>query len=143
MQYDVASKVIVEHGKEAILRRFLGIDPQEVELIEELPQETASLRRSDYSLRVKTAEGREEIILLEFQTRWNWDLPLRLLEYHARFRIRYRLPVMSVVILFHRKEDVQEKYEDGSVWFRYKVISLWRMEGEEVLKSGENSQKIA
>ena len=47
MRYDVATKVVVEHGKEAILKRLVGIEAVEAELIEELPQETVSLRRSD------------------------------------------------------------------------------------------------
>lgn len=117
MRYDVASKV-VEYGNEAILRRFLGIDPQEVELIEELPQETAGLRRSDYPLRVKVS-GVERIILLEFQTRWSWDLPLRLLEYYARFKMRYRLPVMGVVMIespaydIIKEEGIKEGIQQG------------------------------
>ncbi|HEX29678.1 TPA: hypothetical protein ENG04_06320, partial [Candidatus Poribacteria bacterium] len=71
MRYDVAAKVVVQHGKEALIRWFLQIDPEEIELMEELPQESASLRRSDFPLWVRTKDGREQIILLEFQTRWS------------------------------------------------------------------------
>lgn len=49
MQYDVASKVIIEVGKEAIIRRFLDIDPEEVLLMEQIQEETVSLKRSDFS----------------------------------------------------------------------------------------------
>ncbi|MFQ6042538.1 MAG: hypothetical protein ACE5PV_16915 [Candidatus Poribacteria bacterium] len=59
MQYDVAAKVVVEHGKEEILRSFLGIEPEHV--------------------------------VLEFQTRWKWDVPLRLLEYTTMNQIRIEL----------------------------------------------------
>jgi len=137
MRYDVATKVVVEHGKEAILRELVGIEAVEAELIEELPQETVSLRRSDYPLRVRDREGEERIVLLEFQTAWRWEVPLRLLEYQIRYKLRYRLPVMSVVLLFRRREDVTEEYEDESVRFRYKVIRLWQMDGDEVLRRKE------
>ena len=137
MRYDVATKVVVEHGKETILKRLVGIEAVEDELIEELPQETVSLRRSDYPLRVRDRDGREQIVLLEFQTAWRWEVPLRLLEYQIRYKLRYRLPVMSVVLLFRRREDVTEEYEDESIRFRYKVIRLWQMDGGEVLRRKE------
>jgi len=137
MQYDVAAKVVVQHGKEAILRWFLGIDPEEVELIEELPQESVSLRRSDFPLWVRTKDGREQIVLFEFQTRWEWEVPIRLLEYHARFLLKYRLPVLSVLILFRRREGIEGVYEDESVRFRYHLIRMWEIKAEEVLGVGE------
>ncbi|MDQ1326855.1 MAG: hypothetical protein QG641_135 [Candidatus Poribacteria bacterium] len=68
MQYDIASKVVISLGKEAILRRFFNMDTKTIELIEELPQETTSLRRSDYPLRVTLKDGREKIVLIEIQT---------------------------------------------------------------------------
>ena len=137
MQYDVAAKVVVQHGKEAILRWFLGIDPEEVELIEELPQESVSLRRSDFPMWVRTKDGRERIVLLEFQTRWERDVPLRLLEYTVRFKLRYHLPVQAVLILLRRREGIEGVYEDESIRFRYHLVKLWQMRTEEVLKGGE------
>jgi len=56
MQYDIASKVVISMGKEAILRRFLGMDPETIELVEELPQETTSLRRSDFPMHVTVTQ---------------------------------------------------------------------------------------
>jgi len=137
MQYDVAAKVVVQHGKEAILKWFLHIDPEEVELLEEIPQESVSLRRSDFPLWVKTKDGKEKIVLLEFQTRWERDVPIRLLEYHVRFLLRYHLPVVSVLILFRRREGIEGVYEDESIRFRYHLIKMWQMKAEEVLERGE------
>jgi hypothetical protein len=45
MIYDIAAKVVIDTSKEAILRRFLEIELESVELIEELPQEIVSLKR--------------------------------------------------------------------------------------------------
>lgn len=137
MQYDVATKVIVEHSKEEMLRWFLRLEPEYVELIEELPQETVSLRRSDYPLWVRTKDAKEQIVLLEFQTRWKWDVPIRLLEYYARFRLKYRLPVLSVVFLFRKREGLEPLYEDESVSFRYNLIKMWELKAEEVLQKDE------
>jgi len=86
---------------------------------------------------VRDRDGREQIVLLEFQTAWRWEVPLRLLEYQIRYKLRYRLPVMSVVLLFRRREDVAEEYEDESIRFRYEVIRLWQMDGGEVLRRKE------
>ncbi len=47
MQYDVASKVVIDMGKEVILSRLLKMELDGVELLEALPEETVSLRRSD------------------------------------------------------------------------------------------------
>jgi len=137
MQYDVAAKVVVEHGKEAMLRWFLRIEPEHVELIEELPQETVTLRRSDFPLWVRTNDGKEQIVVLEFQTRWQWEVPLRLLEYVVRFRLKYRLPVVGVVVLFNKREGVEEVYEDESIRFRYHLVRMWDIESEEILQKEE------
>ena len=68
MKYDIAAKVIVDIGKEAILHRFLGIDSDSIQLLEELPVETVSLTRSDFPLHVVLKTGEERIVLLEIPT---------------------------------------------------------------------------
>ncbi len=57
-QYDVATKVLMERAAEQMLKQFLGMSSSDIELIEELPQESANLKRSDYILRVTTMTGR-------------------------------------------------------------------------------------
>ncbi|MBC8228499.1 hypothetical protein H8E77_03005 [bacterium] len=76
MKYDIASKRLVELGGKSILREFVKIDIGEFELIEELPQQTVSLRSSDFPLMVKDQKGDSIIVLLEFQTRWECDIIL-------------------------------------------------------------------
>ena len=137
MRYDIASKRLVEIGKEAILRWFLGIEVESAELIEELPKETVSLRRSDFPLLVRDKEGGERIVLMEFQTRWEPDLPLRILEYFARFKLKYRLPVFPVVLLFKRYGGVEEVYEDETIRMRLQVVRMWEIDGRELIESGE------
>ena len=57
MQYDIASKVVLSRCKEGILKHLCGIDVKRAELIETAPQETVSLRRSDFVLRVEGGSG--------------------------------------------------------------------------------------
>ncbi len=44
MSYDIAAKVVISLAKDVIVKRILGLDSEEVELIEQLPEETTSLR---------------------------------------------------------------------------------------------------
>jgi len=98
MEYDIASKRLVEIGKESLLRWAAGIEVESAELLEELPKDTVSLRSSDFPLLVRDKEGLEQIVLLEFQTRWEIDLPLRLLEYYAKFKMKYHTRVIPIVL---------------------------------------------
>ena len=69
MSYDIASKVLIERCHGEILRRFLGMDVLESVLLEPAPQETASVRRSDFPVSVTEADGHRSLVLLEVQSR--------------------------------------------------------------------------
>jgi hypothetical protein len=56
VQYDITSKVIFERCKGAILRSLCKLDIAEIEDIEDLSQETVSLRRSDFVVKVRDKE---------------------------------------------------------------------------------------
>ena len=137
MRYDVASKRLVEIGKEAILRWLLDIDVESAELIEEIPRETISLRRSDFPLLVRDKEGNERVVLIEFQTRWEPKLPLRLLEYLVRFKLKYDLPVFPVVLLFKEHKGASGVYEDESIRFEFRLVKLWEIDGRELVEKGD------
>ena len=98
MKYDVAAKVVVDLGKEAILHRFLGIDSDNIQLLEELPVETVSLRRSDFPLHVVLKSGEERIILLEIQTDFNKRFVLTLIDYVVRFKLKYNIKIIPLVL---------------------------------------------
>ena len=66
MKYDVATKIIVDRAAKRIPEKFLGIDVDHVEQVEELPQETVSLKRSDYVLQVTNTQGETFIVIFEF-----------------------------------------------------------------------------
>jgi len=56
--YDIAAKVLIDHCRDEILRRFVNLEVTESCLIESLPQETVSVKRSDFPMRVTDASGR-------------------------------------------------------------------------------------
>ena len=86
---------------------------------------------------MKDKQGGERIVLIEFQTRWEPELPLRVLEYTVRFKLKYRLPVLPVVILFKEHRGAREIYEDELIRFRFRLVKLWEMDGGELLEKGD------
>lgn len=133
--YDAAVKVILSHCREAALEYFLGLEVVESEVME-LPQETASLRRSDFPIRVRTSEGRLLIVLLEVQSRWEQDLPLRLLEYDVRYRLKTGLSVLPAILLLTPSGAVVERFEDEGLRYEFRVVSLAAMDARELLGTG-------
>uniref|UniRef100_A0A832EDH7 Transposase (putative) YhgA-like domain-containing protein n=1 Tax=Desulfacinum infernum TaxID=35837 RepID=A0A832EDH7_9BACT len=133
--YDAAVKVILSHCRQAALEYFLGLEVVESEVVE-LPQETATLRRSDFPIRVRTPEGRLFIVLLEVQSRWEHDLPLRLLEYDARYRLKTGLSVLPAILLLTPSGAVVERFEDEGLRYAFRVISLAALEARDLLRTG-------
>ncbi len=99
MKYDIAAKATVDIGKELILSEFLGIEYESISSLEELPEETVSLRRSDFPLRVALKDGRDIIVLIEIQTEFSKDFVLRFIDYTVRFMLKYHLEVIPLVLV--------------------------------------------
>jgi hypothetical protein len=131
MQYDIASKIVIEKGKEVILRRFLGMDTKEVELIEELPQEIVSLRRSDFPLLVTLKDGKKIIVLIEIQTDFDLDFVLRFIEYTVHYKRKYGLEVIPFVMLFTSSRLATGFYEDNVLTFKYQVLKLAELDSRD------------
>jgi len=125
MKYDVASKVVIDIGKEAILQRFFGLDTSSIHLIEELPEETVSLKRTDFPLLVILKDGQELIVLLEIQTYFDRDFVIRLIDYTARFMLKYHQKIIPSVLLLTPSPGATGFYEDDIFAFKYRVIRLW------------------
>jgi predicted transposase YdaD len=128
MKYDIAAKVVIENGKEAILRKFLKMDPDSIEIIEQLPEETTSLRTSDFPLLVTLKDGQKTIVLIEVQTEFDRDFPLRLLEYSVRFILKYHLEVIPFVLVLKKTDLATGIYENKILAFKYGVFRFWEEE---------------
>ncbi len=134
MHYDTTSKIIISHCKDAILRELCGISVRTSELLDDRPQETASIRRSDYVLRVTCDDGARILVLIEFQVCWKSWLPLRTLECRCRHILKEGLPVRSVIILFRPYKDVITCYRDEEVEYRYRVVKLYEINAQDILR---------
>ena len=66
MRYDVAAKVVLSRCKSAVLSVLCGLPVTSASLLEARPQETASLRRSDFVFRATFEDGTERLILSNF-----------------------------------------------------------------------------
>jgi len=133
MKYDIASKVIVDMGKKAILREFLGIEYEDVKLLEELPEETVSLRRSDFPLRVVLENGQEKIVLLEIQTEFSKDFVLRLADYMIRFTLKYHIEVVPLALVLKPSSLATGFYKDERLTFKYEVTRLWEKQASDFM----------
>lgn len=125
MQYDIAAKVVVDRAKEAILRRFLGMEPDSIQLIEALPEETVSLKRSDFPLQVTLKDGQEVIVLVEIQTVFSREFLWTLIDYTVRFMIKHHQEVIPLVLLLTPSSLATGEYTDKWLTFRYHVVRLW------------------
>lgn len=120
MVYDVAAKVLIEKCRNEILRRFLHMPVDDSSLVEEVPQETVSLRRADFAIRVTAEGGASLMVLLEIQSRWDEAIPLRLLEYRTRYILKYGLETISSVLLLTESPKVVDAYRDNEVEYRFR-----------------------
>ena len=136
MDYDIALKELLRNCSRPILHRWLGIPVTDCTLIEEAPQETTSLRRSDFPLRVIDDQGRAMLVLIELQTRWQPQMPLRLLEYRCRHMLKERLPAISCILLLRPSAAATDHYEDEEVRYHYRLVRVYEIEAEEVVKAG-------
>jgi len=133
MKYDIAAKAILDISKEHIIREFLGLDDKYIHYLDDLPEETVSIRRSDFPLRVTLKDGKEIIVLIEIQTEFNNDFVLRLIDYTVRFMLRYHLRVIPLVLLLTPSQSATGVYEDDRIKFRYEIVRFWEKKAEDYL----------
>jgi predicted transposase YdaD len=131
MHYDIAMKCIsTELSRDLttlIFNRRLNLEP--------LPTALPSTEhRADFLAKVISDE--DFIIHIEFQTRYDPDMPVRMVSYYGRILHEHRLPVYPIVV-YISPEDAGRKIEstyrshilDTHVMtFDYAVISVWELE---------------
>ncbi len=142
MIYDIALKVIFSRCLTAVLGAWCGLDAERVEVVDERPQETTSLRRADIVARLGFRDGDEVLVVIELASSWQRDLPLRLLEYRTRHKISEGMEVISLLFLLRPSEQAVSRYIDGEVDYRFRLIKLYEMDAEEILKA-ENECLLA
>ena len=133
-KYDIVLKTLLSKCRDVFLEYFLNLDLEDVEILE-IHQETTTIRRADFPLKVTSKGFGTFIVLLELQTKWDKDVPLRLLEYDVRYRIQTGMKVLPVVMVLSRSSGVVDFYESESISYRFQVIRLWEMDAKKVLES--------
>jgi hypothetical protein len=136
MKYDISSKILIEKCRGEILRRLVGLSVAESTVLEQLPQETVSLKRSDFPVLVTDEEGERLLVLLEVQSRWESDVPLRLLDYRCRYLLKERVKAISCVMLLRPSGEAGEFYEDNEVSFRFRLVRVYELDARDIIREG-------
>lgn len=113
--YDVATKVLMDKAAVPMLDTFLGIQATDIELIDELPQESVSLKRSDYI----------QIVLWEFLSQWRRNAVLNLGDYGIRALMKYDLPIQPVIFLLAASPQATDCFETSWLSFRFDLIEVY------------------
>ncbi len=97
-------------------------------------------REVDFVARVQL-QGRPVLLLLEFQTRWAADVPLRMAEYTLRLHRRYALPVLAAVVVLRRGGVLRDRWQMGvgavrTLRCQFRLIRLWRHPVQAVIAPG-------
>lgn len=137
MKYDIIAKFMMEQGKESIVHRLLHIHPASIELMTMLPNEFPDIVRSDFPIRIRYENGKEEILLIEFQTYWKQESVWRHICYTMRARLTYQLPVRPIMFLFCKSNTADSVYQDECITFRFELVKLWEQNGDEIVQSND------
>ncbi len=135
-QYDVASKVLMETCRDELIRYFTGIDVAESTQIEELPQETVSLKRSDFPIMVTGRDGVKQLLLIELQSQWHDRVSLHLLDHRTRYQIKFEIDPKTFVILLKPSGTAVNVYENSEVRFTFRLIKIYKMDARELVDTG-------
>lgn len=139
-EYDLTMKRLTAEFAEDYVRFVLGRAPSYAEVleIEEMDKELPSLMREvDFAVKVEM-EGKHIVLLVEFQTRWEGDVPQRMMGYCWRLYERYGFPVYPVVMVFREGGVLKDGLEMRTlemevIRFRFRVVPVWEVEGSGVV----------
>ena len=118
-----------------VLGTSAGAEPFQLETQDR--QLTALSREVDFVARVEL-QGQQVLLLLEFQTRWKTDMPLRMAEYVLRLHRRYALPVVAAVAVLRRGGSMRNHWQIGvgerpTLSCHFQIIRLWRHSAQTVV----------
>ena len=106
----------------------------ESSILEQLPQETVSVKRSDFPILVTDEAGKQYLVLLEIQSRWEKKFPLRLLDYRCRHLLKHDMEAISCVLLLKPSQWAEPFYKDTEVEFNYRLIRVYELDAREIIK---------
>ncbi|MFP4030021.1 MAG: hypothetical protein ACLFTV_00485 [Desulfococcaceae bacterium] len=136
MQYDIASKVLIDRCRDDIIRYLLDIPVRESRILEPLPQETVSLKRGDYPIMITDESGGQEMAIIEIYAEWDKLIPLHLIDYRVRHKIQHGVEAVSCVILLRPSGSATDRYKDRELRFRFRLVKIYEMDARRVVSEG-------
>jgi predicted transposase YdaD len=141
--HDQAFKFLAEQDPESLLLMLGAIDPGEEAEIELLPREIGlSALLPDQPYRVTSRRG-DRVVHVEAWTRWEREIPHRMVEYGPLHWFKYRLPVHSYAILFTKRGLPRRPPTTGVITAggtrmetRFHLICVWQISARKTLESG-------
>ncbi len=138
--YDQAFKFLAEQDPEALLLMLGAIEPDEKAVIELLPREiSVAAVLPDQPYLVSSARGKR-VVHVEAWTRWEHDIPQRMVEYGPLHWFKYLLPVDSYVILLTKKGLPRRPPQVGVITAggtrietRFHLIRVWKIPARKAL----------
>lgn len=140
--YDQAFKFIAEQDPESLLLMLGAIEPDEQATIELLPREiSVAALLPDQPYLVTSPRG-NRVVHVESWTRWEREIPHRMVEYGPMHWLKYRLPVDSYVLLLTKTGMPRRPPKYGvaiaggtRIETRFHLICLWQISAREALES--------
>lgn len=84
--------------------------------------------------------GGESLLHVEFYTKYDSNMPVRMLAYHARIVERYGLPVYPIVVYLKQTDrPIETTYSSHAMGkhiftFNYDVIKIWELKSKTVFR---------
>jgi predicted transposase YdaD len=138
-EYDHLIKAITQRYTQHIAALVRGIEVT-VEHVVEQDKEAVSIQRTSDVLFKVNEDGYEYLMLVEFQTRPDREMPLRIMEYTALHHRRYGKPIYPVVVNLTGR-GMKERYSfdclDLTIMaLNYRQVNLREVSGKEYLYRG-------
>jgi hypothetical protein len=139
-QGNIYDKVVKENLDEVFIPfviKNLGIDIAKVS-IEILPDKLFTTEEREMDLLIKLTDAQNRIFLLhvEFQSKPDYEMIWRMIEYHGMITRIYKLPIVHIVIdLDDKKSNIITNLEEPFLFQGFKIIKLHDFDYTEMISS--------
>ena len=116
-------------------KKLLGIEIVHSEELKDKLQKTTE-READFLRKIKTSNGDEFIVHLEFQTTDDKEMLYRMRVYHALITQKYRLPVRQFVIYLGEKApQMRNQFTLEEMFMGFELINMQLINYQQLLQS--------
>ncbi|MEY4905267.1 MAG: hypothetical protein RLZZ292_3082, partial [Bacteroidota bacterium] len=139
-QGNVFDKIVKENLDEIFIPfviNNLGIDISTV-LIEMLPDKLFTTEEREMDLLIKLTDKQERVFLLhvEFQSKPDYEMIWRMIEYHGMITRQYKLPIVHIVVdLDNTNSNITTTLEERFLFQGFKIIKLYDIDYEGMIAS--------